>query len=140
MHNFSARVLASSDLGGTCAGDSTRKFCPVQITNADDIAFAERALTTNNSWGKQASTRFAQRLACAVIHKEGAAWMMKKCNPAFAALEFLRLGHKKGPFFLARQHSRQIVLLPSGGDNHRDTGAHDNFGGLQLRTHSPHSR
>ena len=62
--------------------------------------------------------------------------MMKKRYPTFASLELLGLSDEQSPFILGGQDTSEIVLLPAGGNDERNSGADHDLGCLELGTHS----
>lgn len=61
---------------------------------------------------------------------------MKEGDPAFAPWQTDGLGDKNGAFVLAFQDIGEDGFFFAGGDDERNSGANDNFGGLQLGGHS----
>ena len=97
---------------------------------------AKFAFAPRHARRQQALALFAQRQFRAVVHKQRALGMMKKRNPAFAALQFVRLRDKQRAFVFAGQNFRQHVFLFAGRDDERDAGAHGDFCRLDFRFHA----
>src|ERR1043166_1168100 len=84
VHRFAAGPLPPADFLAREFANAAGKFRPVQIANAHDVPAGELAFATGDARTEQALARFPQGLPRAVIHKQRALGMVKKCDPAFA--------------------------------------------------------
>ena len=136
MHQFFLGQLAGADGGGIEPRDAARKFRPVQVANPHHVAGGKFALAPRHARRQEAFALFAQRQLRAVVHEQRAFGMMKKRDPAFPAVHFVRLRDKQRSFRFAGQNFRQHAFLFAGGDDERDAGTHRDFRRLDFGRHA----
>src|SRR2546423_2735788 len=110
VHDLDALEISGSDIARSKGRDATRKLGSVEITDPNDFAGGKISFATHDARGQQTPPTLAQGFLSSRIHEERAFGMMKKGNPALAALEPSRLVHKHSGFRLAGKDSRPNIL------------------------------
>jgi len=99
MDDFLTGELTVSDLHRVKAGDTARELGAVLIADAYDLVFGEVAFATGDARRKQAAAFFAQSFLRAFVDVKRAFWVVKECDPAFAAGELAGLRDEDRSFF-----------------------------------------
>ena len=87
----------------------------------------EAAIASRNPRRQQAFSILTKRLPGADVHEQRAFWMMKKGDPAFAALQPGRWRHEQRAFVFAGQDFFKRVFFLAGRNYQWDARANDDF-------------